>query len=115
MVMISDFVYKIWIGKEIVVPFLLTSLMGVFFALVTWNTIFVYFINGVSKIKLQLYTSLFLTVLNIPLSVFFAKTLNMGVSGVIMGTIVCVFAGTILHPIQYYKIINNKARGIWNK
>ncbi len=115
MVLISDFVYKLWIGKEILVPFLLTSLMGVFFALNTWNTIFVYFINGVSKIKLQLVTSLFLTVLNIPLSIFFARTLNMGVSGVIMGTIVCVFAGTILHPIQYYKIINNKARGIWNK
>ncbi len=115
MVMISDFVYKIWIGEEIVVPFLLTSLMGVFFALLTWNTIFVYFINGVSKIKLQLITSIFLTVINIPISIFFAKTLKMGVSGVIMGTIVCVFAGTVLHPIQYYKIINNKARGIWNK
>ncbi len=115
MVLVSDFVYKIWIGEEIIVPFLLTSLMGLFFALNTWNTIFVYFINGVSKIKLQLITSIFLTVLNIPISVFFAKTLKMGVSGVIMGTIVCVFAGTILHPIQYYKIINNKARGIWNK
>jgi O-antigen/teichoic acid export membrane protein len=115
MVIISNFIYRIWIGSEIKVPFLLSIMMALFVVLANWNNIFAYFINGVGKIKLQFYISIFVAVINIPLSIIFAKNFNMGITGVITATCVCVFIGSIWTPIQYMKIINKTAKGIWAK
>lgn len=115
MLALSGWVYEIWIGDMITVPFHLSVLMMLFFMIKTWNNVFVYLINGVGKIRLQLYMSIVIAVINIPLSIFFAKYLNMGSAGVILGTIACLAIGAVLHPVQYKKIINGTARGIWDK
>ena len=46
-----------------------------------------YFLNGIGKIKLQLWLYVFGAVINIPLSIYFVKYMNLGSSGVILGTI----------------------------
>lgn len=115
MIIFSDFVYKIWVGKDIEVPFLLSLLSGIFVITANWNNIFVYFLNGVGKIRLQFYNAIITAIINIPLSIFFAKYLNMGISGVMLSTIVCIIVGSVWAPVQYLKIINNKATGIWIK
>jgi O-antigen/teichoic acid export membrane protein len=115
MLALSGWVYDIWIGDMVTVPLHLSVLMMFFFMIKSWNNVFVYLITGVGKIRLQLYMSIVIAVINIPLSVFFAKYLEMGSAGVILGTIVCLSFGAILHPIQYKKIINRTARGIWDR
>ncbi|MCJ7552619.1 MAG: MATE family efflux transporter [Ignavibacteriaceae bacterium] len=115
MIIFSDLAYALWVGKEIEVPFLLSVLTGLFVIIANWNNIFVYFINGVGKVRLQFYYSIITAIVNIPLSIFLAKNLNMGISGVMLSTIICLTSGSIWAPIQYLKIINNKATGIWNK
>ncbi|HCY74351.1 MAG TPA: hypothetical protein DHV28_00385 [Ignavibacteriales bacterium] len=115
MVLLSNFAYKIWIGPEVKVPFLLSLFTGLFVIIANWNNIFGYFLNGVGKVRLQLYSSIFMAVLNIPLSVFLAKYMEMGITGVIVATNICLLIASIWAPIQYHKIINNKATGIWNK
>jgi O-antigen/teichoic acid export membrane protein len=116
MLVSSNWVYSVWLrGKDIQVPFALSFAWALYVLMQTYNSIFVNFINGVGKVKLQVYTAIFSITMNIPLSVFFAKTLNLGVKGVIMGTMVSTLLSLILRPLQYYKIINNKAKGIWNK
>jgi len=52
---------------------------------------------------------------NIPLSYFFAKTLGLGATGVIGASIICIVYGPIFAPIQFKKIINGTASGIWNR
>lgn len=115
MVISANFIYRIWVGKAIVVPFSLTVLMGFYVIINAFGDIYVNFINGVGKVKLQLYSAILAAALNIPLCIFFAKTLNMGIAGIILATTVCIFYGPLFAPIQYFKIINNKAKGIWNK
>lgn len=115
MIIFSNYAYYLWVGKEIEVPFLLSVLSGIFVITANWNNIFVYFLNGVGKIRLQFYNSIITAVINIPLSVFFAKYLNMGISGVMLSTIICIIFGSVWAPVQYLKIINNRAEGIWNK
>ena len=115
MIIFSDFVYMIWLKKNIEVPFLLSLLTGIFVITANWNNMFVYFLNGVGKVRLQFYNAIITAIINIPLSIFFAKYLNMGISGVMLSTIVCIIFGSVWAPIQYLKIINNKATGIWNK
>jgi len=115
MIVIADYIYDIWLASKITVPFVLTILMGIFAIISNWNNIFAYFLNGVGKIRLSLYVSVFIGILNIPLSIFLAKNLEFGISGVITATLICLLFGSIYAPIQYYKIINKKDEGIWGK
>jgi Na+-driven multidrug efflux pump len=88
--------------------------MALFVLLITFNMIYVNFINGVGKIKLQLVTALISMTINIPLSIYFGKYLGWGSPGVILATCFCMGYSVILRPIQYFKIINNSAKGIWD-
>ena len=76
---------------------------------------FTYFINGTGKIKLQMLTVVLMSLVNIPLAIFLASYKNMGVSGVIFSTMICLLPHAILLPVQYSKIIRNKAKGIWSQ
>lgn len=107
--------YHLWLGEKLAIPQSLTVLMALFTIVYCWNMPFVFFLNGVGKIRLQLYIAIFIMLANVPLSIFFARGLGMGSSGVILATIVCLLIGSILSPIQYHRIINNTATGIWGK
>jgi O-antigen/teichoic acid export membrane protein len=115
MVVFSSTIYHIWVGSEIYIPLELSIMMGLFAILSNWNNIFAYFINGIGKIQIQFYNSIFVAIINIPLSIYFARGLNWGITGVMAATCVCVAIGSIWAPIQYIKIINKKAYGIWFK
>jgi O-antigen/teichoic acid export membrane protein len=115
MILLADFIYAWWIGKDIEIPFLLTVLMGVYTLLSSWNQVFGNFINGIGKLRLAFYLTLFTAVVNIPLCIFLAKTMNMGISGIIAASCLSLLPDIIFLPIQYMKIVNNKATGIWNK
>ncbi len=115
MVFCADWFYQLWVGDKIKVPLKLSIAMAFFVFLLTFNMIYAYFINGVGKIKLQLITSLISMIINIPLSIYFGKYLGWGSTGVILATCVSLGYAVILRPIQYYKLINNTAKGIWNK
>ena len=115
MIFISDWFYNFWIGKNTDIPLSLSLSMALFVLMMTFNMIYVNFINGVGKIKLQLYTSIITMIINIPLSIFFGKYLGWGPAGVVLATCFSLIYSVILRPIQYFKIINNTAKGIWNK
>ena len=110
----SDNVYKIWIGQKIVIPILLSALMAVYVVIFNIIAIFSFFISGVGKLKVILITSVIAAILNITLSIFFAKDLGLGVAGIILATIFSISFSGIFSIIQYKKIISKKALGIWN-
>ncbi|KIA85430.1 hypothetical protein OA85_12950 [Flavobacterium sp. AED] len=111
----SSLLYKIWIGKNIDVSFRISLLMCIYTCLIIYLTPLNYFINGVGKIKLQLYQTILMGILNIPVSIFFASYCDLGSAGVILGTIICILPSVFLSTIQYNKIINQRAIGLWNK
>ncbi len=111
----SDFIYEIWFGNRVIVNHSLTGLMGVFFASTILVAPYTIFLNGIGKIRLQAIQSALSAILNIPLSVLFSKYFDFGPNGVIISTIVCFLPSLILSPIQYQKIVNSKAKGVWNK
>lgn len=113
--LISDKAYKFWVGEDITIPWSLSITMMLVFMMRLFNTIFTYFLNGVGKTYVSIFSAVFNIFLNIPLSIFFAKYLNFGVVGVIMATGVTATINLVVRPIQYHKIINKKAKGIWNK
>jgi O-antigen/teichoic acid export membrane protein len=110
---ISPWVYEIWLGDKVEISWQLSLLMAVFVLVRAWSNVFIYFINGVGKVKLQLLISIFICVVNIPLSIFLVK--EFGLIGVIMATIACLIIGAFVYPIQYLKIIRKDDKGIWGK
>jgi len=111
----SPFVYKLWVGERVNIPFFLSASFALYAALLSWTGMFSQFLNGVGKIKIQLYISIFQCVSNIPLAIILAKYLNFGITGVIMATNINLIISAIILPIQVRKISNQKAYGIWNK
>jgi O-antigen/teichoic acid export membrane protein len=115
LILVADWAYDIWLDVEIQIPLMLNILMGLYMIIATWNDIFVQFINGSGKIRFQYYASIVVALMNIPLSIWLADTMGLGVSGVILGTCITLFPGMILNPYQAYLIINKKDKGIWSK
>ncbi|SHJ76157.1 Na+-driven multidrug efflux pump [Arenibacter nanhaiticus] len=113
MVLISDIIYKLWIGNQVLVSRNLTILMGVYSMLMAVQTLFSSFSNGIGKIKIQMYTYIFCAIINLPLSLYFGKVLNLGGFGVLLATVSCLTIVSIVLIIQYHKIINKTAKGLW--
>jgi O-antigen/teichoic acid export membrane protein len=115
LLLISPFVFDIWLGDKVDISFKLSFFWFLFIAIQTYNMVFTYFINGVGKLKVQLYITVFSIVFNIPASIFLATTMNLGVSGVILATTISMLLSAVIKTIQYNKIINQRATGVWNK
>ncbi len=115
MLFCSDFMYLLWVGDQVNVTFLLSLIMALWVLLSTSTMVFANFLSGISKIKLSLWHSVVVMIINIPLSFYFAENLGMGSAGVILASVCCVFPRAIFQPIQYWKIINGKAKGVWDQ
>lgn len=115
MVCFSDFAYKLWIGKNTEVPFMLTVSMALFVLSKAFGTGYVYLLNGIGKVKIQFYFSIITAILNIPLTILFAKYLNMGLPGIVLATWLCSIFGSLVAPFQYNMLMKGTAKGIWNK
>jgi O-antigen/teichoic acid export membrane protein len=105
MLVFADFAYKLWVGEEILISNRLSIFMALFVITTLLTQPFTFFINGTGKVNIQLILGVFSALLNIPLSVYFAKHLNFGVSGVILATLVANTMGLIVYPIYYRKTI----------
>lgn len=113
MLAFSDFVYKIWIGDEIKVPFGVSLALSLSIIINIGAYIYSIFLNGTGIIKLQLILAIFGMAVFIPSAVFLGK--RIGLPGVILSTIIVNTLNLIFFLIQYKKIINSSASGIWSK
>lgn len=93
-----------WIGQDMELPVLLLPLMGVLVVMTMWHGIFAIFANGTGQIGLQMVTMLLAAALNIPLSILFVRVLDLGVSGVVLGTLGSLLIGSIAMPMRYYRM-----------
>ena len=106
----SKSIINIWIQKELLISSKLLVFMGLFVIVRTYSVIYMNFLNGIGKVRLQLKLYVIGAFINIPLSIYFAKYLNFGSSGVILGTIVSIISMSILLPIQTFKLLKNNER-----
>ena len=114
MAIVSPFVYRIWLGKELIdIPFLITSLVLIFCTFEILYRIYGVFINGMGKLYVQIWLTSILAILYIPLAIFLGRIL--GLVGVLTANIIIFFANYIWAKIQCSMLINMTATGIWNK
>lgn len=115
MVLVSPWVYKLWMGEDFHVPFSHSILIACMIMVANWNSVFNLFINGTGKIRVQMYATLFIGLINIPLCILLVKGFDLGANGVVLGSILSLLLMAVISPIQVYKILNGTAKGIWIK
>jgi Na+-driven multidrug efflux pump len=108
-------IYRLWVGESIHVPFSLSVLNALFISLFSLANIYIYFINGIGKVRFQLITSIIIGLVNIPLSILFAKYFHWGITGIMAATCLCIAVNPTFGYFQYKKLITGRAKGIWLK
>lgn len=111
MVVISPFVYHIWIGNKAEVPFIMTCLVALYVSLYCCMNLNGYLLSGMGKIQLSTYLACGGMILHIPLSLFLSRF--WGAYGVIISMIFITLVYATVFNIQVNKILSNKAEGIW--
>jgi Na+-driven multidrug efflux pump len=103
-------IVAVWINHEMTVSQPLVMSTGLFVLVSTWNNIYSMFVNGIGAIKLQLYTAVVAMIINIPLAIFFVKWFGLGLSGVVLATVVSLSLAAVALPIQVNQIIRKQTR-----
>lgn len=111
----SDQIYRLWLGDRVAIPFTISFLIAITSILRLLLSVYVAFQNGVGKIKLVLYLSIFQSIFYVPLAYFLGKVLALGIVGIILAGLLIEIPMRIQQIMQYYKIINKKATGLWLK
>ncbi len=113
MLIFSNLFFQLWVGNSVKVPFQLSLLICFYILLMLRSSIHLNILNGIGKIKIQMWSNLFLCVLNIPITVILG--LRFGLNGVVIGNILMILPNIIWAPMQTNLILKNEASGIWNK
>ena len=114
MVLLSEFVYAVWIGQDIHIDLRMSMVMAAYIFTLIYSMRYSYFINGIGKLRLQLIFTTSAAILFIPLAYVVVQWTD---SILWFMAVMCLvnIPGLIANRIQFNKLINGKARGIWNK
>lgn len=111
--LLAPYIYRLWLNNTVQVPISLSFAMALYIVTYTWQTIHVYFLNGINKIRLQLYLVLVSAAVNIPLAIFLGR--KIGLAGITLSNAgLFFFMGTIFY-FQSVKLLNRTASGVWAK
>ena len=113
MVIISDYVYAIWVGSTIKVPFMLSVMLGIYAIIFCWCLVYAIVLSGSGKIRISSYISIINIIIYLPLAYCLSRVI--GVTAIIVATTIILIGGLIQTKIQVNKLINGTAEGIWNK
>lgn len=110
---ISPILYKVWLHGRVQVPMALSFVMSIYVMGYSWIMLHCYLLNGIGKIKLQVYMYLVSILINIPMAIFFGK--QFGIAGVTFSNSLIFVVMGILLWIQCNKILKGNAYGVWNR
>jgi len=102
--LVFPYIIKIWIGN-MDIPRIIIIMFAFYVVLSTYCNIYAYFFNGIGEVDFQLKIAIIQGVLNIPLSIFLAKVLELGVTGVILATNLTLLLAALSYPFKFRKLI----------
>lgn len=113
MLILSKFIYLLWLGKSVSANYFTLSIALIYFLLLSRYSIYGYILNGMGKIYIQMIITSVVAVIFIPATIYLAK--NYGINGVFCSLVVSALINVIWSTVQYKMIINGKATGLWMK
>lgn len=96
----------IWLHEDLNFGIDMIICTALYFILLMFNHIFSTFLSGISCIKETTIATVIGTAINIPLSIFLAKEVGIGTSGVILGSAISLTISTVVAPIIARRELN---------
>jgi len=120
LLLLSPLIYYAWVNywmrenhNVLAITFLLSFAVCVYTSATCWLNICIYPINGIGKVKLQMYSSIAEMLLILPVALWMGH--HWKSPGIALAPVIVYIPRMIWAPIQLNKLINNQAVGIWNK
>ena len=114
MVVLSKPVYAIWLKGQVEIPLSLTILMAVYLFVIMYSLSYSNFLNGINMLTLQLLFTCGAALLFIPLTLLLTKSYY-DVNSILIAMIIVNLPGMLVNRIQFNRIINHSAKGIWKR
>lgn len=114
MIICSNFIYTIWIGNNIIIDIKLSISIAIYVFILIYSERYSYIINGFGMLRLQLIFTIGAAILFVPLS-FLVVSWKHDIIWFVGVMCMVNIPGMIMNRIQFYKIINNQAKGIWSR
>lgn len=111
MLAVSPYFYNIWIGDNVNVSFLLSFSVMIMILSRTLGNIYMFMINGIGTIRIQLITYIVFAVIAWPSLVYSCRWF--GVCGIVIVPTIVYLIQSLLARIQLNKHISKTAQGIW--
>ncbi len=113
MVIISPWIYKIWLQEAVSIAYPLSASMAIYTLIMSRANLYAYLIYGIGKIRLLMYINIFFALILIPLMLFFCR--RYGSVGIVIVSTIPYATLLVIGHIQLQKIIRQRAMGLWNK
>jgi len=116
MLVSSETIYRLWLGEgKVNIGFTLSLWGFLYFNVILFGGKYVSFLNGISALRIQFISSAISPFLYVALALLLLKYFQLGVSSLFIASVLANFNAFLLAPLQYYKIIVQKKKGIWLK
>jgi O-antigen/teichoic acid export membrane protein len=113
MLVFSNEVYRLWLGKgKVHIDFALSMWGFLYVSLGIFGSKYVNFLNGISALKIQFWSSLISPFLYVAVAYWLIDHFKMGPYALFIAAIIANVYSFIA-PIQYYQIVVKQKKGIW--
>lgn len=114
MVIFARPIYTIWIGDANAVSLPMTVIVAAYVMILVASMRYSYILNGFGTLRLQLIMTIIAAVLYIPLATLVCSYKN-NLNYLLYVMCAVNLPGLLVNIVQYYKIVNRRAKGIWLK
>lgn len=111
MVVLANPFYDIWIGENIHIQMATTVSIAIFVSLFNLSQIYMFMINGIGTVMLQLLIYLAFALVAWPLMALCCRWL--GLPGIVVIPSIVALLEAVCGRIQIWRIINKRAAGLW--
>lgn len=101
-VLLSDYIYSIWIGDQVKIPMSLSVCMAIYTFELIFSQTYSYFLNGIGVLRIQLWFTIFAAIIVVPLAMFLGR--RFGVEGVGIALIAVNLPGAIANKYKFDKL-----------
>jgi len=116
MLLFSQTIYNLWLGKgKVSIGFNLSLWGFLYFSMTMFVSKYVFFLNGINALRIQFIACILSPFIYVAVALLLIKHYHLGVSSLFIASIIANFNGLVLAPIQYYMVINKNKKGIWVK
>lgn len=113
MLVVAPYFYYFWVGDTVEISGMLSLFVLLYISVYNLNNSLTYLINGLNKIRIQILTSVIMTVIYLfAVNIIGKKYGAYGVIGCMIGSYLAMI---LVHYRQCSLLIKGKAKNIWNK